>query len=81
MKDEHDMEERACRISGKDRPSRWLITYDHATNCVPDWINGGHLGIRPADMAPHIGGRDAQIAAIDPVGYAVGGVIAGDQPA
>lgn len=54
MKDERDMKERACWTSGKDRPSRWLITCDHATNCVPDWINGGDLGIAPADMARHI---------------------------
>lgn len=39
---------------GKDRPSRWLITCDHATNRVPDWINGGDLGIAPQDMARHI---------------------------
>ena len=35
-------------------PSRWLITCDHATNVVPDWINGGDLGLPPAQMARHI---------------------------
>lgn len=35
-------------------PSRWLITCDHATNTVPDWINGGDLGLPPDQMARHI---------------------------
>ncbi|WP_134678516.1 N-formylglutamate amidohydrolase [Paracoccus ravus] len=39
---------------GCDRASRWLITCDHASNRVPDWINGGDLGIAPEDMARHI---------------------------
>ena len=39
---------------GKDRPSRWLVTCDHATNRVPDCIGGGALGIAPADMDRHI---------------------------
>ena len=39
---------------GEDRPSRWLITCDHATNRVPSWVNGGDLGIAPGDMARHI---------------------------
>lgn len=45
---------RAFRTVGEDRPSRWLITCDHATNRVPDWVNGGDLGIAAADMARHI---------------------------
>ncbi|MEZ5733436.1 MAG: N-formylglutamate amidohydrolase [Paracoccaceae bacterium] len=40
-------------IIGADRPSRWLVTCDHATNRVPDCL-GGTLGIAPADMARHI---------------------------
>ena len=39
---------------GKDRPSRWLVTCDHATNRVPECIGGGALGIAPADMDRHI---------------------------
>ena len=35
-------------------PSRWLITCDHASNAVPAWINGGDLGLPPAQMARHI---------------------------
>lgn len=41
-------------IEGADRPARWLITCDHATNTVPDFVNGGSLGLKPADMARHI---------------------------
>ena len=41
-------------IIGATRPSRWLITCDHATNRVPDWIGGGDLGIAAPDMARHI---------------------------
>ncbi|MDO5605034.1 MAG: N-formylglutamate amidohydrolase [Paracoccus sp. (in: a-proteobacteria)] len=39
---------------GADRPGRWLVTCDHATNRVPEWIGGGDLGIAPEDMARHI---------------------------
>ena len=41
-------------IAGAARPSRWLVTCDHAANTVPDFVNGGSLGIAPADMARHI---------------------------
>ncbi|MEC7764578.1 MAG: N-formylglutamate amidohydrolase [Pseudomonadota bacterium] len=39
---------------GEDRPGRWLITCDHATNTVPDEVAGGDLGLPPEDMARHI---------------------------
>ncbi|MEZ5778763.1 MAG: N-formylglutamate amidohydrolase [Paracoccaceae bacterium] len=42
------------QIIGANRPSRWLVTCDHATNRVPDCIGGGSLGIAQADMARHI---------------------------
>ena len=41
-------------MNGADRPSRWLLTCDHATNRVPDFVAGGDLGVAPADMARHI---------------------------
>jgi predicted N-formylglutamate amidohydrolase len=41
-------------IIGEDRPSRWLITCDHASNHVPPEVAGGDLGIAPADMNRHI---------------------------
>ena len=44
----------AYHILGEDRPGRWLVTCDHASNRVPDWVGGGSLGIERADMARHI---------------------------
>jgi predicted N-formylglutamate amidohydrolase len=41
-------------IEGATRPSRWLITCDHAANHVPDWVAGGDLGIQADDMERHI---------------------------
>ncbi|MFZ1467685.1 MAG: N-formylglutamate amidohydrolase [Paracoccaceae bacterium] len=41
-------------IEGEDRPGRWLVTCDHASNRVPDWVGGGDLGLPAADMARHI---------------------------
>ena len=41
-------------IIGPTRPGRWLVTCDHASNAVPDWIGGGSLGLDPADMTRHI---------------------------
>lgn len=47
-------QEEAFQIVGQDRPSRFLITCDHASNRVPAWLNGGSLGIDAADMQRHI---------------------------
>jgi predicted N-formylglutamate amidohydrolase len=44
----------AYHIEGEGRPGRWLVTCDHASNRVPDWIGDGSLGIGPEDMARHI---------------------------
>jgi predicted N-formylglutamate amidohydrolase len=41
------------RIVGEDRPSRWLVTCDHASNAVPAEL-GGSLGLPAEDMARHI---------------------------
>ncbi|MEX0348992.1 MAG: N-formylglutamate amidohydrolase [Paracoccaceae bacterium] len=41
-------------IHGEDRPGRWLITCDHATNMVPPAINSGDLGLPREDMERHI---------------------------
>ncbi len=41
-------------IEGAERPARWLITCDHACNTVPDFVNGGDLGVAAEDMARHI---------------------------
>ncbi|MEX0284660.1 MAG: N-formylglutamate amidohydrolase [Paracoccaceae bacterium] len=50
-------------LHGADRPSRWLITCDHATNVVPSEVNGGDLGLPAEDMNRHI--------AYDPGAYGV----------
>ncbi|RYH04258.1 N-formylglutamate amidohydrolase [Salipiger sp. IMCC34102] len=48
------MSDDAFNIEGADRPGRWVVTCDHATNIVPDWVNGGDLGLPTADMGRHI---------------------------
>lgn len=48
------MTEPPYHIFGAERPSRWVIACDHASNRVPDEIGGGSLGISEADMARHI---------------------------
>ena len=48
------MTQASFQIHGPDRPARWIITVDHASNRVPDEINGGDLGLSPADMQRHI---------------------------
>ena len=44
----------AYKVIGEDRPGRWLVTCDHASNHVPQEVAGGDLGIAAADMARHI---------------------------
>jgi predicted N-formylglutamate amidohydrolase len=44
----------AFTVDGEHRPGRWLVTCDHASNRVPEWVNAGDLGIPPAEMARHI---------------------------
>lgn len=41
-------------IEGADRPARWLITCDHASNIVPPFVGGGDLGLPAEDMRRHI---------------------------
>ena len=41
-------------IHGENRPGRWLITCDHATNIVPPQVGGGSLGLAREDMERHI---------------------------
>ena len=48
------MTDTAYEITGAGRPGRWLITCDHATNIVPEWVNGGDLGLPSAEMQRHI---------------------------
>lgn len=48
------MTEPSFFIHGETRPSRWLVTCDHASNHVPGWVAGGDLGLNAADMQRHI---------------------------
>jgi len=48
------MNDEAFEILGHDRPSRWLVTCDHASNRVPAALSGGSLGISECDMERHI---------------------------
>ncbi len=41
-------------IEGAGRPGRWLVTCDHAANTVPEFVNGGSLGLAEEDMNRHI---------------------------
>jgi len=41
-------------IEGENRPSQTVVICDHATNTVPDFVNGGSLGISATDMSRHI---------------------------
>lgn len=47
------MRHEAFEILGEQRAGAWLVTCDHATNRVPDWL-GGSLGIPQGDMNRHI---------------------------
>ena len=49
-----DEKTEAVEIVGAARQSRWLVTCDHASNHVPDWVSGGDLGVCAQDMARHI---------------------------
>lgn len=44
----------AFETAGSDRPGRWLVTCDHASNQVPAWLGGGSLGLPDSEMARHI---------------------------
>ncbi|KJZ19478.1 N-formylglutamate amidohydrolase [Loktanella sp. S4079] len=41
-------------VIGAERPGRWLLSCDHASNFVPDWLNNGDLGLPETDMQRHI---------------------------
>lgn len=49
-----DMTYHPYSIHGGDRPGRWCVTCDHATNFVPPQVNGGTLGLPATEMARHI---------------------------
>ncbi|MFS4582371.1 N-formylglutamate amidohydrolase [Phaeobacter sp. C3_T13_0] len=41
-------------LHGAERPARWVICCDHATNYVPPFVNSGDLGLPSEDMGRHI---------------------------
>lgn len=41
-------------ITGTHRPGPWVITCDHASNRVPNWVAQGDLGLPASDMERHI---------------------------
>ena len=43
----------AYHVIASDAPGRWVLTCDHASNCVPPEV-GGTLGLPPEDMERHI---------------------------
>ncbi|MBN2630428.1 MAG: N-formylglutamate amidohydrolase [Rhodobacteraceae bacterium] len=47
------MRHEAFETFGTGRSGPWLVTCDHATNRVPDWL-GGSLGLSQSDMDRHI---------------------------
>ena len=48
------MTDQPFEIIGADRPGRWLISCEHASNHVPHWVHGGDLGLPAEDMERHI---------------------------
>lgn len=43
----------AYEVADADARGPWVVTCDHATNAVPDWL-GGDLGLPPEEMERHI---------------------------
>lgn len=61
-------------IEGADRPSRWIVTCDHATNIVPEDL-GGSLGLPEADMARHIAFDPGALGVARALGAALDGPV------
>ena len=47
-------DQKSFTLIGKDRPARYVILCDHASNRVPPEIANGDLGLPAADMERHI---------------------------
>lgn len=47
-------ETQVYEIIGRERPGRWVISCDHASNAVPQEIGGGSLGLSETEMGRHI---------------------------
>ena len=57
-------------VIGADRPGRWLVTCDHATNRVPPEVEP--LGLPEADMARHIAYDIGALGVATALGEALG---------
>ena len=44
----------AYELVDTEAPGPWVVTCDHASNAVPEWVEGGDLGLPSWDMARHI---------------------------
>lgn len=42
------------KVYNRNRSSRIVLVCDHATNHVPQWLNGGSLGLNGRDMGRHV---------------------------
>ncbi len=54
MQSEQSVSWSPVRVFGEERKARWLIVCDHGVSTVPNWLNGGSLGLSHGDMARHI---------------------------
>ncbi|MEM8630478.1 MAG: N-formylglutamate amidohydrolase [Pseudomonadota bacterium] len=54
MKDDKNISLDAFEVIGPERHAPWVLTCDHASNAVPEWVDGGDLGLPPEDMSRHI---------------------------
>ena len=62
-------------ILGEDRPGRWLVTCDHASNRVPEEVCGGDLGVPAADMTRHIAWDEGAPGVAEALGAALDGPV------
>ncbi len=52
--EQQDINWAPAHVLGEDRPSRWLILCDHATNVVPPWVPDRQLGLPADELERHI---------------------------
>ncbi len=52
--EQQDINWAPVHLLGEERPSRWLILCDHATNVIPPWIQEEDLGLPKTELDRHI---------------------------
>ena len=50
----HHNASEAVEVQDEGAAGPFVVTCDHASNAVPDWVGGGDLGLPPEDMGRHI---------------------------